>query len=121
MSSTNGFLEIRGGSADQTGTFINGLGYNNAAVGNAETIVPLSAIDQVSLLSGGFNAEYGNFRSGFRFAVGAMPSEPESAAARSERMSACRFVATITSMVAGFRTIRVVMASTSSRSCFTSG
>ena len=64
VTTTNGFLEIRGGSADQTGTFINGLGYNNAAVGNAETIVPLSAIDQVSLLSGGFNAEYGNFRSG---------------------------------------------------------
>lgn len=64
VTSTNGFLEIRGGSADQTGTFVNGLGYNNAAVGNAETIVPLSAIDQVSLLSGGFNAEYGNFRSG---------------------------------------------------------
>ena len=55
---------IRGGSADQTGTFINGFSYNNAAVGNAETNIPLSAIDQVSLLSGGFNAEYGNFRSG---------------------------------------------------------
>ena len=64
ISSTNGFLEIRGGSADQTGTFINGLGYNNAAVGNAETIIPLSAIDQVSLISGGYTAEYGNFRSG---------------------------------------------------------
>jgi hypothetical protein len=55
ISTNNGFLEIRGGSADQTGTFINGLGYNNAAVGNAETIIPLSAIDQVSLLSGGIN------------------------------------------------------------------
>lgn len=64
VSSEKGFLEIRGGSADQTGTFINGIGYNNAAVGNAETTVPLSAVDQVSLLSGGFNAEYGNFRSG---------------------------------------------------------
>ena len=64
VSSSNGFLEIRGGSADQTGTFINGMSYNNAAVGNAETQIPLSAIDQVSLLSGGFNAEYGNFRSG---------------------------------------------------------
>lgn len=64
ISTSNGFLEIRGGSADQTGTFINGMSYNNAAVGNAETTVPLSAIDQVSLLSGGFNAEYGNFRSG---------------------------------------------------------
>jgi len=64
VSTSNGFLEIRGGSADQTGTFINGMSYNNAAVGNAETTIPLSAIDQVSLLSGGFNAEYGNFRSG---------------------------------------------------------
>lgn len=64
VSSSNGFLEIRGGSADQTGTFINGMSYNNAAVGNAETTIPLSAIEQVSLLSGGFNAEYGNFRSG---------------------------------------------------------
>jgi len=64
ISNSNGFLEIRGGSADQTGTFINGISYNNAAVGNAETIIPLSAIDQVSLLSGGYNAEYGNFRSG---------------------------------------------------------
>lgn len=64
VSTDNGYLSIRGGSADQTGTLVNGLGYNNAAVGNAETSVPLSAIDQISLLSGGYNAEYGNFRSG---------------------------------------------------------
>lgn len=64
VSASNGFLEIRGGSAEQTGTFINGMSYNNAAVGNAETTIPLSSVDQVSLLSGGFNAEYGNFRSG---------------------------------------------------------
>ena len=64
VSTTNGYLTIRGGSSDQTGAMVNGLSYNNAAVGNAETTVPLSAIDQVSLLSGGYNAEYGNFRSG---------------------------------------------------------
>jgi outer membrane receptor for ferrienterochelin and colicin len=64
VSLQNGFLTIRGGSADQTGTMINGFAYDNAAVGNAETSVPLSAIDQVSLFSGGYNAEYGNFRSG---------------------------------------------------------
>jgi len=64
VSSSNGFLEIRGGSADQTGTMVNGMAYNNSAVGNAETSIPLSSIEQVSLLSGGFNAEYGNFRSG---------------------------------------------------------
>ena len=55
----------------------------------------------------------GNLRSGFRFAVGAMPSEPASAAARSERMSACRLVATTVSMVCGFKVMRMVMASTS--------
>ncbi|HEY9167657.1 MAG TPA: TonB-dependent receptor [Candidatus Kryptonia bacterium] len=60
----NGFLTIRSGTADQVGTLLNGLSYNNAAVGNSETTVPLSAIEQVSVLSGGYNAEYGNFRSG---------------------------------------------------------
>ena len=64
VSSTNGYLEIRGGSADQTGTMVNGLSFNNATNGNSETSIPLSAISQISLLSGGFNAEYGNFRSG---------------------------------------------------------
>ncbi len=64
VSIQNGFLTIRGGSSDQTGAMVNGLSYNNAAVGNAETSVPMSAIEQVSLLSGGYNAEYGNFRSG---------------------------------------------------------
>jgi outer membrane receptor protein involved in Fe transport len=64
IASENGYLAIRGGSADQTGTMVNGIAYNNAAVGNAETSIPLSAIEQVSVLSGGFNAEYGNFRSG---------------------------------------------------------
>jgi outer membrane receptor protein involved in Fe transport len=64
VSESNGYITIRGGSADQVGTMVNGISYNNAGNGNAETSIPLSAIDQVSVLSGGFNAEYGNFRSG---------------------------------------------------------
>lgn len=64
VSEENGYLTIRGGSADQTGMMVNGMSYFNAATGNAETSIPLSAIEQVSLLSGGYNAEYGNFRSG---------------------------------------------------------
>ncbi|MBN1302462.1 MAG: TonB-dependent receptor [Melioribacteraceae bacterium] len=64
VSESDGYLTIRGGTADQVGSMVNGLSYNNLAVGNAETSVPLSAIEQVSLLSGGYNAEYGNFRSG---------------------------------------------------------
>ncbi len=63
----------------------------------------------------------GNLRSGFRFAVGAMPSEPDKAAARSERMSACRLEATIVSSDSGLSTMRVVIASTSTRSVLTSG
>src|SRR6185503_4629039 len=62
----------------------------------------------------------GNFRSGFRFAVGAMPSEPDSAAARSDRMSAWRFDATTVSIDSGLSTMRVVIASTRTRSVFTS-
>ncbi len=57
-------LGIRGGSADQTGTMINGLTFVDATLGNAQSTIPLSAIEQVSVLTGGFNAEYGNFRSG---------------------------------------------------------
>jgi len=64
VSTDNGYLTIRGGSADQTGMLVNGLSYINAAAGNAETSIPLSAIEQISLLSGGYTAEYGNFRSG---------------------------------------------------------
>ncbi len=64
VSTDNGYLAIRGGSADQTGMLVNGLSYVNSAAGNAETSIPLSAIEQISLMSGGYNAEYGNFRSG---------------------------------------------------------
>ena len=63
----------------------------------------------------------GKVRSGLRFAVGAMPSEPASAAARSDRMSACRLVATTVSIDSGFMTMRMVMASTSILSQVTSG
>ncbi|MBN2011241.1 carboxypeptidase-like regulatory domain-containing protein [candidate division KSB1 bacterium] len=64
VSEDNGYLTIRGGSADQTGMMVNGLSYTNLGNGSAETSIPLSAIEQVSLLSGGYDAEYGNFRSG---------------------------------------------------------
>src|ERR1700761_3360130 len=50
-----------------------------------------------------------------------MPSEPAKAAARSDRMSACRLVATTVSMVCGRITMRMVMASTSILSKLTSG
>ena len=57
-------LGIRGGSPDQTGALINGLTFVDAALGKAQATIPLSAVEQVSVITGGFTAEYGNFRSG---------------------------------------------------------
>ncbi|MDZ7261292.1 MAG: TonB-dependent receptor, partial [candidate division KSB1 bacterium] len=57
-------LEIRGGSAEQTGALVDGLTIVDVRMGRAEPSIPLSAVEQVSLVTGGFNAEYGNFRSG---------------------------------------------------------
>ncbi|UCD36854.1 MAG: TonB-dependent receptor, partial [Fidelibacterota bacterium] len=57
-------IEVRGGTAEQTGTIVNGLSFVNQRIGKAEASIPLSAIEQVSLQTGGFSAEYGNFRSG---------------------------------------------------------
>ncbi|MFB0516565.1 MAG: carboxypeptidase-like regulatory domain-containing protein [Candidatus Neomarinimicrobiota bacterium] len=57
-------ITVRGGSADQTGTIVNGLSFVNQRIGKAEATIPLSAVDQISLQTGGFSAEYGNFRSG---------------------------------------------------------
>jgi outer membrane receptor protein involved in Fe transport len=60
----NSYLEIRGGTPGETGTMINGLTFVNARVGEAQSFVPTSAIEQVSLKAGGMDAEYGQFRSG---------------------------------------------------------
>ncbi len=57
-------MEIRGGSADQTGAIVNGLTFVNPRVGRAEASLPISSVEQVSLVTGGYSAEYGNFRSG---------------------------------------------------------
>ena len=55
------------------------------------------------------------------FAVGATPRLPASAPARSDRISACRLVATMVSRLCGFSVIRTVIASTSILSQVTSG
>lgn len=58
------YLNIRGGLASETGTVVNGLTFINARVGKAESMIPTSAVEQVSLNAGGMSAEYGDFRSG---------------------------------------------------------
>src|SRR6185295_2258334 len=87
--------------------------------------VPIGLASPLPMMSNaepwiGSNIE-GKRRSGSMLAVGAMPRLPASAAARSLRMSACRFVATIVSSDAGRLIIRAVEASTSSLSQATSG
>ncbi|UCD36911.1 MAG: carboxypeptidase-like regulatory domain-containing protein [Fidelibacterota bacterium] len=57
-------ITVRGGSAEQTGTIVNGMSFVNQRIGKAEATIPLSAVEQISLQTGGFSAEYGNFRSG---------------------------------------------------------
>lgn len=58
-------LVIRGGGMNQTGLMVDGLSQVDRRR-NAPTLssVNLSAIKEVSILTGGFNAEYGNIRSG---------------------------------------------------------
>jgi outer membrane receptor protein involved in Fe transport len=57
-------LTVRGGSAEQTGTLVDGLHFNNLRIGKAGSSIPISAIEQISMQTGGFSAEYGNYRSG---------------------------------------------------------
>lgn len=59
-----GNLGIRGSSADQTGTIVDGFMFVNKRLGTPDATVPLSAVEQISVVTGGFNAEHGNFRSG---------------------------------------------------------
>ncbi len=57
-------LSIRGGSVNQTAVMINGALDIDPTTNQPFTGVPLSAIQEVSIIKGGFNAEYGNIRSG---------------------------------------------------------
>ena len=57
-------LEIRGGSANQTAFLVNGVTLRDERDNSPFTGISYSAIDQVQIQTGGFNAEYGNVRSG---------------------------------------------------------
>ncbi len=63
ITSSN-YLNIRGGLASETGTVVNGLTFVNQRIGKAESLIPTSAVEEVSLKAGGMSAEYGDFRSG---------------------------------------------------------
>ena len=57
-------IMIRGGGLDQVGLVVDGLPMVNNVASQPMNIVNLSAIEEISIIKGGFNAEYGNVRSG---------------------------------------------------------
>lgn len=57
-------LVIRGGGADQTAFMVNGLTLRDNRTSSPFTGVSMTGIEEVQVLTGGFNAEYGNVRSG---------------------------------------------------------
>ena len=55
---------IRGGELDQTQMWVDGLPVVNNVTNRPMNIVNLSAIQEITIIKGGFQAEYGNLRSG---------------------------------------------------------
>jgi len=57
-------MEVRGGSLDQTQFMVDGLLMVDNRANEPLTQVNLSSVQEISVIKGGFNAEYGNVRSG---------------------------------------------------------
>ena len=57
-------IEIRGGGANQTGFMIDGLSLNDERANIPYAAISMSAVQEIQIQTGGFNAEYGNIRSG---------------------------------------------------------
>ncbi len=57
-------MEVRGGSMAQTAVLVDGFLLNDSRSNAPVTTISLSSVEEVQVQSGGFNAEYGNIRSG---------------------------------------------------------
>ena len=57
-------LSVRGGSLNETQFMVDGLVLNDERTSEPTTGIPLSAVQDISLQTGGFGAEYRNARSG---------------------------------------------------------
>ncbi len=68
-------LVIRGGGLDQVSFNVDGVSKRDARNNNAYTTVSFTAIEEFQLQTGGFNAEYGNLRSGLVNVVTKDPSK----------------------------------------------
>ena len=55
---------IRGGNPSQTALFVDGFRLNDERSNHPFTTININAIKEIHLQTGGFNAEYGNIRSG---------------------------------------------------------
>jgi len=57
-------LYIRGGRADEVAYFVDGFSQRDPLTGLSTTAINQNAIDQIVVMTGGFNAEYGKIMSG---------------------------------------------------------
>ncbi len=57
-------IEVRGGGANQTVFLIDGFSLNDERSNIPYTAMSLSAVEEIKIQTGGFNAEYGDMRSG---------------------------------------------------------
>ncbi|MBL7012989.1 MAG: TonB-dependent receptor [Candidatus Marinimicrobia bacterium] len=57
-------FSVRGGSSSETKFMVDGISLNDERTGEPTTGIPLSAIKDISIQTGGFGAEYHNVRSG---------------------------------------------------------
>jgi len=65
MENTNGsHLQIRGGRANEVGYWVDGFSQQDPQTGFTTTSINNAAIQEVVLMTGGFNAEYGKIMSG---------------------------------------------------------
>lgn len=57
-------LSVRGGSSDEVNFMVNGLTFRDERNNTPFTGISIAAVDEIQVQTGGFNAEYGNVRSG---------------------------------------------------------
>ncbi len=63
QAGVSGF-SVRGGGTDETSLMIDGIELKDQRTNQPITGIPLSAVQEISVQTGGFSAEYGNVRSG---------------------------------------------------------
>ncbi len=57
-------LSVRGGSTDEVNFMVNGLTFRDERDNSPYTGISIAAVEEIQVQTGGFNAEYGNVRSG---------------------------------------------------------